>query len=52
MDTFQIVLALAGLIGFLVPIFFIIAQKDREKAAVDPSIEEMKQRQRRKRENE
>ncbi|WP_229115281.1 hypothetical protein [Halapricum desulfuricans] len=41
-----------GLIGFLAPVFSIVAQKDRETAVVGPSIEETKQRQRRKRENE
>jgi len=46
MDAFQITLALMGLAGFVIPIFFIIGQ-DTESSVTDPSIEEMQQRQQR-----
>ena len=46
MDVFQITLALMGLVGFVIPIFFIIG-RDTESSVTDPSIEEMEQRQQR-----
>jgi len=49
MDAFQITLALMGLVGFVIPIFFIIGQ-DTEGSVTDPSIKEMEQRQQRDRE--
>jgi|GEM_PF-3363832 len=51
MDAFQITLALMGLAGFVIPIFFIIGQ-DTDGAVADPSLEEMEQRQRRDRDDE
>ncbi|MFW6017481.1 MAG: hypothetical protein ACOCPX_01525 [Halapricum sp.] len=50
MENVQILFALVGLIGFIIPIFFIIGQ-DTESAVADPSIEEMEQRRQRKRED-
>ncbi|MCU4718582.1 hypothetical protein [Halapricum hydrolyticum] len=49
MEPIQIMFALVGLIGFVIPIFFIIGQ-DSESAVTDPSLEEMERR--RQRENE
>lgn len=51
MEPIQIMFALVGLIGFVVPVFFIIGQ-DSESAVADPSLEEMEQRRQRERENE
>lgn len=40
-----------GLIGFVIPIFFIIGQ-DTDGSVTDPSIEEMQQRQQRDHDDE
>ncbi|MEF8882159.1 MAG: hypothetical protein V5A34_06525 [Halapricum sp.] len=47
----QIAFIIMGMIGFVLPVFFILG-RDHESVVADPALEEMKERQRRQDEQE